>query len=657
MEDNLNPVIIPDEKPEFIPKPEIVPPIPLGVEDFTARGREFAFGGAILLLSVLMVNFVLFGGFHLGFALAAMGSIVCTWLYLKRSGHKFGRYEKTLLILSLVIAAGFGRSDDGFVKFVMLLFLFAAVNLAFGLAAGQNRRDPNGAGSLLDAPRVFYRLGVGSTIKSGSGLVTGFKQGGESTRRIGAVGVGLLVSVPVLGMMISLLMSADAAFEGLMDLLPEIDTEEYILSGCWGAVLGWILYSRGLGLNNTLNLGKEKKTRQGIHPLTVNTVLIMVCVLYLTYLISQLAYLSGGLSGILPEEFTMAEYARRGFFEMAWLCAINLCLLCLVMALIRAEGKLPLLTRIAGTFLGAVTVFLVITASAKMFLYIGSYGLTRLRVLTEVIMLWLAITTVIITVRLYARKMPYMKAVMLTAMVLGTLVFWVDVNTLVAGYNMNAYRTGKLETIDVWHMGQLGAPGVQYLVELTEDKDPLVAEQARDLLNDWDYEWEDFRDWNYSQAQATKVQKEYRDAETAAVRAYLSEQLGIELDMGSVMFSRVHTFVPENGERFLRLSFTPEEAEILEPMLNKAEWAKLPILTNVRTLITGNKSLFGEYAAYYSTPDHQDGWWLFRDLHPDGSAEKPLHSRDGSKFVLAWYNADSRRLYFFEADTLALPEK
>ena len=52
---------------------------------------------------------------------------------------------------------------------------------------------------------------------------------------------------------------------------------------------------------------------------TLCVALGMISLVYVLYLVSQLAYFSGGFSGILPKGYTMAEYARRGFFEMAWL--------------------------------------------------------------------------------------------------------------------------------------------------------------------------------------------------------------------------------------------------------------------------------------------------------------------------------------------------
>lgn len=492
MEENMNPI------PE--PKPEPV---------LIARGRELIFGGSILLLAVALCNFIFYGGCHLAFGLVAAVMILASWLYLCKSGHRFGGYEKALLILSLMICLGFGRSDDGAMKLLMLLFLFGAVNLALCLGAGQNRRNPNGAASLLDAPRAFYALGFGNLGQAGTGLTVGIRQGGAATRRIGAVGTGLLISIPILMVMILLLMDADAAFEGLMDLLPEFELREYLQSAFWGFFLGWILYSRAVALAKSPKPIPAFRSGKGINALTVNTVLIMVCLVYVVYLLSQLAYLSGGLSGILPEEYTLAEYARRGFFEMAWLCCLNLGILCFSIYLIRQE-KLPRLTKIAGSFIGAVTIFFVITASAKMIMYIGSYGLTRRRVLTEVIMLWLALTTVLVTLRLFKPNFGYMKAVVLTAMVLGALVFWVDVDSVVGRYNVRAYQSGRLETIDVSHLDSLGSAGVPWLVELTEDEDPVVARKALLLLESRDkygylYEIEDFRDWNFIRSKGNEA--------------------------------------------------------------------------------------------------------------------------------------------------------
>lgn len=640
MEENLNP--IPEPQPEPKSDPALI-----------ARGRELIFVGVTLLLCVLLCNFVFYGGFHLAFGIIATGSITCSWLYLKKSGSKFGWYEKSLLILSILICLGFGRSDDGFVKFIMLIFLFVAVNLALCIGAGQNCRNPQGAMSLLDAPRAFYRMGFGKLGQSATGLSAGIRQGGATTRRIGAVGTGLLISVPILAVMIVLLMSADAAFEGLMDLLPEFELDEYLQSGFWGAVLAWVLYTRGVSLVKSRKPEAAQTKRKGVNPLTVNTVLLMVCLVYVVYLLSQLAYFSGGLSGILPEEFTLAEYARRGFFEMACLCAMNLGLLCVTIWLIREE-RLPRLTKIAGTFLAAITIFLILTASAKMFLYIGSYGLTWSRVTTEVFMLWLALTTVLVAIRLFLPRFGYMKAVVLTAMVLGTLVLWVDVNTLVANYNVNAYRSGKLETVDVSHLASLGSAAVPRLMELTEDKDPEIAEAARWQMNrENKYTVEDMRQWNFSRARADKLLSAYHAEQEKAIRAEILELLGLDVTAGSIYRNRVTIPTWLDGKRMVRMDFSREDREAFQQQLEEAGWDAVPISYRMLAVMNRDVELFEEFRDIYLNNSEKTGYWRFLDLHPDATdptSPDEVLLREEYNFVLAYYNSRNNVLYIFQVD-------
>lgn len=644
MEENRNPM--PEPQPEITPqvKPETL---------LMARGRELIYGGVTLLLGILLCNFAFFGGLHLGFGILAGAAIGWAWLYQKQSGGQFGWYERALLLLSALICLGFGRSDDGRVKFVMLLFLFVAVNLALCIGAGQNRRDPQGAMSLLDAPRAFYRLGVGGLGRSAVGLAVGIRQGGATTRRVGAVGMGLLISVPILAVMILLLMSADAAFEGLMDLLPEFKAEEYFISGIWGAFLAWVLYTRGVSLAKSPKPMGFRRSRRGANALTVNTVLLMVSLLYAVYLLSQLAYFSGGLSGILPEGFTMAEYARRGFFEMAWLCAINLGLLCLSIWLIRGE-MLPRLTRIAGTFLAAITCFLILTASAKMFLYIGSYGLTWSRVTTEVFMLWLAITTVLVTVQLFLPKFGYMKAVVLTAMVLGTLVFWVDVDTLVANYNVSAYRSGKLETVDVSHLETLGAAAVPRLLELAEDDDPSVAQQAREILS-WEnrYTVDDLRHWNYSRGRADRLLTAYQEAQEQAIRAEFWEILEVDVSDGTIRRDQWAGPAWQDGKRLIRIEFEEENRKAFAKQLEEAGWESIPISAKLMALLNRDTVLLQEFRRVYLNNSEKAGFWYFRDLHPDaadpGDPEAVL-LREEYDFLIAYYNANDSALFVFQVE-------
>ena len=473
--------------------------------------REAVFGLFILLFGFLLCNCILFAGVNLGVAVAVIGCILCSFLYLTVAGCKPDGYSIALLLMSVVMAAGFARTDDSLVKFAAICFLMVSINLALCLIAGQGLYSKGGLLSLLNAPRAAFRFGCGKAPQVFRGTKQAIRRSGSLGQKGGAFLLGLCIAVPVVAIMFPLLISADAAFDGLMAMLPEFRFRELFVTLIFGTGFGCFSFVRAVALRYAPKSVREEKTGRGINAITVNTVLGTVCLLYAVYLLSQLAYLSGGFAGILPEEYTLAQYARRGFFEMALLSGCNLALMVFALGLVKKQSRAPRSTRLLCLFIGIVTLFLIATASAKMFLYIGSYGLTRLRVLTQIIMLFLAVTTLIVSVWLFVPKLPYMKAILLVALVIGAAVIWTDVDTQVAHYNVDAYLSGQLETVDVHYLYRLGNGAIPELARLTrEAPNKDVATTAQTYLTQKKLQLKDidFRNWNYVNHIAAKTVKD-----------------------------------------------------------------------------------------------------------------------------------------------------
>ncbi len=476
--------------------------------------KEFILATCLLLSAMLLINSLLMGGLNLGVALGLCLGILCSFFYSRPQGKKPGAYSLALLILSLVIGASFARADDTQVKMVLCIMILLAVNLALCLLRSKNRHNAGTAFSLLDG-----LLTLGQGFVKLDDVCIGFWSALRSSRSFGAksraVLLGLGISLPLLIILSPLLLTADAAFEGLMDLLPSIAFREILLTIILGSGFALILYSRNVALQHCELPEKREAVVKGLSSLTVNTVLTAVCGVYLVYLVSQLAYFSGGFSGILPEEYTLAEYARRGFFEMAWLCALNLGIIVGALWVCLQKDPAPKFTRCLCLFLGIMTLFLVSTASAKMLLYIDSFGLTRLRVLTQVAMVFFGLTTLFVCLWLFVRKLPYMKCVVLTALLLAALVSWADVDTVVARYNTESYLSGKTETVDTRYLDELGAGAVPYLDRLCrEAPDENIRDAAYHALTQRAEDgYRDLRGWNYADAVAERYLKDYRPTE------------------------------------------------------------------------------------------------------------------------------------------------
>ena len=86
--------------------------------------------------------------------------------------------------------------------------------------------------------------------------------------------------------------------------------------------------------------------------------------------------------------------------------------------------------------------------------------------------------------RLFCKKTPYMKIALIAASLLLLLTAYANVDRVIAAYNVEAYRSGKLSSIDMDTLENLDSNAVvPYLWELTGDTDHNVAQQAKVLLS------------------------------------------------------------------------------------------------------------------------------------------------------------------------------
>ena len=215
---------------------------------------------------------------------------------------------------------------------------------------------------------------------------------------------------------------------------------------------------------------------------TAVTLFTILSVFYAAYLFSQLSYFFGAFVG--EYSITPASYARRGFFELCGVCSINLGLISLITGLAHRneEGKIPLSVRISATLICVFSAIFTVTALSKMLLYISLYGLTRLRLLTSLLMVMLGLIFVGVVISLYLRKFPTAKYIITVLAVLALAVGFFDVDRTIAFYNVEHYKTGQLEEIDDEHLGGLSDSAVPYLVELLGSPDTEVREEAARVL-------------------------------------------------------------------------------------------------------------------------------------------------------------------------------
>lgn len=266
--------------------------------------------------------------------------------------------------------------------------------------------------------------------------------------------LGLVLVVPVLVFILPLLSRADAGFEHLagrlvqymgdhlmtvfMRMLFAVPVSFYL----FGLVFGGI-YGRNTDRVKIVGLMETKKHMRMVPDTAVCTALLVLCSVYLLFIGLQGGYLFSAFAGGLPEGFTYAEYARRGFFELCQIGVWNLFLLWCAGAFSKSEsGKHRGLEGLKA-FLAALTLLLLVTAISKMGMYICVYGLTVRRILPFMFLLWMVLVFGAVLVR-QKKEFELVRFCVLAGAVMFCLLCVCPVERWVEVYNVWARARGLI---------------------------------------------------------------------------------------------------------------------------------------------------------------------------------------------------------------------
>lgn len=205
---------------------------------------------------------------------------------------------------------------------------------------------------------------------------------------------------------------------------------------------------------------------------TVAAAVLPLLGIYLLFFISQWQYYMSGFSGVLPENFNYAEYARDGFFQLCTVSVINFAVIaCISLFMSRERKKSVILLRTLSVVLAVFTLVLISTAAAKMIMYINCYGLTPKRVYASWLMGVLAILFILIIVKQFVTRLKLLSASLCVCVICFAGLALSGTDALIAKYNVDRYLEETLETIDIAAMESLGDSAVPHMVRLAEALD------------------------------------------------------------------------------------------------------------------------------------------------------------------------------------------
>ncbi|MBS4030659.1 MAG: DUF4173 domain-containing protein [Clostridiales bacterium] len=251
----------------------------------------------------------------------------------------------------------------------------------------------------------------------------------------------------------------------------------------FGLVTGSV-HKRGCFTFKKDDLEKGVSSLRLLPSATVYTLLGLVCGLYVVFVVSQLPYFFSAFIGERPEGWLVySEYARKGFFELCTIAAINLSLLTAANLFSKKQRSVNPILKIFNVFLSLLTLLFISTAFSKMALYIGAYGLSVRRLLPSIFLVFLAVLYVGV-IAMQKRQFSILRLAAVTGAVMLCLLFLLNPNGFVARYNAERYLSGTLSSFDVEILSHGGPAGVESALQVyNRSNDPLLREQLDVYLN------------------------------------------------------------------------------------------------------------------------------------------------------------------------------
>jgi hypothetical protein len=421
-----------------------------------------------------------------------------------------------LLIPAILFATAFAWRDS-----IMLKFLsFIAVTVALALAAFRAR-----AGRLRVAGVVEYVLGI---VLAGVNALLGIpllafndirweevNREGRLTRAT-AVARGFLFAAPPLVVFSALFMEADPIFESLVRNFFLIDFQTLLSHMFVAAFFAWIAagYLRGMlvetGFPVTVGV-RPQPLSLGI--IETGVILGTLNLVFLSFVVVQFRYLFGGQALVKATiGLSYAEYARRGFFELAAVAAMVLPLLLALHWLLRKED--PANERIfAALAVIQIAMLFVIMASAaqRMRLYQIEYGLTELRLYTLAFIGWLAVVFLWFAATvLRGRRERFVFGALVTGFLAIGALHMLNPDALIA--RTNAARVEQGRSFDARYAAWRSADAVPTLVaDLPRLSREDQCNVATIVLDRWSLPVHpDWRTWSLARARAWETVSENR---------------------------------------------------------------------------------------------------------------------------------------------------
>ncbi len=212
---------------------------------------------------------------------------------------------------------------------------------------------------------------------------------------------GFLIGLPIATILLFLLADADQYFGEFVKFITKFITSifetKYVLPNILILVASFIiLFSIFINVLRNKDLKLKPISYKESNNTVVTTILMIINFVFILFLISEISKLTINFLK-LPVEYTYAQYAREGFFQLLMVTSINFIVLLYFLYKTEIIKKSNLIKNLLLLLIG-FSIILIFNSYYRMFLYVGAYGLTILR-LQVILFLAMELTLFIVLIK------------------------------------------------------------------------------------------------------------------------------------------------------------------------------------------------------------------------------------------------------------------
>ena len=451
--------------------------------------------GFLFIFSIASVWF----NFGLGATIFFEASLITSYFYVAKKGIKIDLLHNIAFIFLVVLSLSFLFFSNTLALWLDFLVLTLGLLYWVYTTGGKGRKKEDGA--LLEMIISWFAypfMNFGSLFSAIFKRRENKKSGNTATTGNGKwIFLGLLIAFPIVCIVSSLLIMSDEMFKAMFSFLFD-NFFGNIIKYLWFAVLGLpiamgifsVWYTKYFEDSKIQHINQPQRRNNNTFNCHIAPVALMysiaipLCVVYFLYLISQVAYFISFIAdNLLPEGFTIVDYARNGFFELCVVTVINIVLIILLITLTkRPEGVMPVGLRVISTLMSVFTLVFVGTALYKMFMYIGQYGFTAMRINTSIFMIFLLIIFMLIIAKQFLKEIRFFATALIVAMVFLTGYNILDVDAFIAKENISLYQQGKIGWMGNEMVTELDDSALEYIAPFANDPNNGLSEMENEHL-------------------------------------------------------------------------------------------------------------------------------------------------------------------------------